>query len=88
MMKKQICIALAIACLAVTLVVLNIEVVNAFAQGTTNQSLEKGGPQAMLKKAHSSTMAAAPQKKFVVVMIVCPANFTSIENQCDVFPIH
>lgn len=88
MMAKQICIALTIACLTVALAVLNITVVKVLAQGTTNQTFEKEGLETMLKKAQSLSMAAAPQKKIAIFMIACPANFTSVEKQCDVFPVH
>ena len=94
MMTKQICIALATTSLAVTLVVLNVGVVKVFAQGT-NQTLEKGGLETMLKKMIGEKTRMAAQTggtvgthRIVVGLFACPANFTSIETQCDIFLIH
>jgi ABC-type sulfate transport system permease subunit len=94
MMTKQIRVALTIASLAVALVVLNVPVVKVFAQGT-NQTLEKGGLETMLKKMigarasmAATTGATAGTHKIVIGIFACPANFTSIERQCDIFLLH
>jgi hypothetical protein len=94
MLTKPIRIALAIASLAVALVVLNVTVVKAFAQGA-NQTLEKGGLETMLKKMIAARASMAPTTgatagthRIVIGIFACPANFTSIEKQCDIFLLH
>ena len=76
---------------ALALVVLNVAVVNVLAQGTTNQTVEKGGLEKTLKNLHQRVQAqmgaAAVTHRYVLGLFVCPANFTSIESQCDIFHI-
>jgi hypothetical protein len=84
-----------LASLAVALVVLNAPVEKVFAQGTNQTFEQKGGLEALLKgamttRAHmpATTGETAGTHRIVIGLIGCPANFTNIETQCDVFLLH